>query len=152
MIDDQVGGQKICLGRCVLVHRWLVMSDSLDCSLPGTSVHGIAQARILELVAISSSGGSSWPRDWTWVSCIGRQILYHHATWEATHTYIIYTYAYTYTHINWYIFILVLKPVLLIGKHYKCFFFLLSLIYFLLKDNCFTEFCCFLSNLNMNQP
>ena len=30
--------------------------------------------------------------------------------------------------------------------------FLFFLIYFLLKDNCFTEFCCFLSNLNMNQP
>ena len=33
-------------------------------------VQGILQARILEWVAISFSGGSSWPRDWTWVSCI----------------------------------------------------------------------------------
>ena len=34
----------------------------------------------------------------------------------------------------------------------KAFSFLKKLIYFLLKDNCFTEFCCFLSNFNMNQP
>ena len=50
-----------------------VMSDSLwpmDCSLPGSSVHGIFQARILEWVAISFSRGSSQPRDRTWVSCI----------------------------------------------------------------------------------
>ena len=33
--------------------------------------------------AISFSRGSSWPKDWTWVSCIGRWILYHWATWEA---------------------------------------------------------------------
>ena len=43
----------------------------MDCSLPGSSLHGILQARILEWVAISSSKGSSWPRDWTPVSCIG---------------------------------------------------------------------------------
>ena len=42
----------------------------MDCSLPGSSVHGILQARILEWVAISFSRGSSWPRDRTPVSCI----------------------------------------------------------------------------------
>ena len=56
--------------------------DLMDCSSPGSSVHGISQVRILEWVAISFSGGSSWPRDRTWVSCIGRQILYHWATRE----------------------------------------------------------------------
>ena len=40
-----------------------------DCSLPGSSVHGIFQARVLEWVAMSFSRGSSRPRDWTWVSC-----------------------------------------------------------------------------------
>ena len=40
------------------------------CSLPSSSVLGIFQARILEKVAISSSKGSSWPRDWTLISCI----------------------------------------------------------------------------------
>ena len=43
---------------------------SVDCSLPGSSLHGILQARVLEWVAISFSRGSSQPRDWTRVSCI----------------------------------------------------------------------------------
>ena len=50
-----------------------VVSDSwdpIDCSSPGSSVHGILQARILEWVVISSSKGSSWTRDGSWVSCI----------------------------------------------------------------------------------
>ena len=52
----------------------------MDCIPPGSSVHGIFQARILEWIAISSFRGSSWPRDRTCVSCIsctGRQILDH---------------------------------------------------------------------------
>ena len=47
----------------------------MDCSLPGRSVHGILQARILEWVIISFSRGSSPPRDGTCVSCIGRWIF-----------------------------------------------------------------------------
>ena len=46
------------------------LCDSVDCSPPGSSIHGILQARILEWVAISFSRGSSWPRDWAQVSCI----------------------------------------------------------------------------------
>ena len=42
----------------------------MDCSLPGSSVHGISQARILECVAISSSRDRTWPRDWTHIYCI----------------------------------------------------------------------------------
>ena len=49
----------------------------MDCSLPGSSVHGIVQARILEWVSMPSSRGSSRPRDRTWVSCHGRWILYY---------------------------------------------------------------------------
>ena len=41
----------------------------MDCSLPVSSVHGILQARILEWIAMPSSRGSSWRRDWTQVSC-----------------------------------------------------------------------------------
>ena len=48
----------------------LTLSDPMDCSLPGSSVHGILQARILGCIAISFSRGSSWSRDRTWVSCI----------------------------------------------------------------------------------
>ena len=57
----------------------------MDYSLPGSSVCGIFQARILEQIAISFSKGSSQPRDWTHVSYasyIGRQILYHWVTWK----------------------------------------------------------------------
>ena len=46
------------------------LCDPVDCSPPGSSVHGILQARILEWVAISFSRASSWPRDRTQVSCI----------------------------------------------------------------------------------
>ena len=42
----------------------------MDCSLPGSSVHGIFQAIVLEWIAISFSRGPSQPRDWTRVSCI----------------------------------------------------------------------------------
>ena len=60
-----------CLCSCVL--SWSVVSlwDLMDRSPPGSSVHAIFQARILEWVAISSSRGSSPSRDWTRVSCIG---------------------------------------------------------------------------------
>ena len=48
----------------------LTLFDPVDCSLPGSSIHGILQARILEWVAISFSRGSSRPRYQTWISCI----------------------------------------------------------------------------------
>ena len=60
----------------------LILCNRMGCSPPGSSVCGISQVRILEWVAISHSRGSSWPRDWTQVSCIGRKILYHWATLE----------------------------------------------------------------------
>ena len=44
----------------------------MDCSLPGSSVHGILQARIPEWVAISFSRGSFQPRDWSWICVAGR--------------------------------------------------------------------------------
>ena len=47
----------------------------MDCNPPGSSVHGILQARILEWVATSFSRVSSQPRDWTWVSCIARRFF-----------------------------------------------------------------------------
>ena len=52
----------------------------MDCSSPGSSVHGILQARILEWAVVSYSTGSSQPRDLThlsYVSCIGSWALYH---------------------------------------------------------------------------
>ena len=55
----------------MLAAQWSsTLCDSMDCSPPGSSVHGIYQARILEWVAIPFSTESSGPRDGTCVSCI----------------------------------------------------------------------------------
>ena len=64
-----------------------VVSDSLwphRRSQPGSSIHGIFQARVLEWVAISFSRESSWPRDWTQVSCIVGRCFTIWATKEVT--------------------------------------------------------------------
>ena len=59
---------------CVLSHQLcLTVCNSMDFSLPSSSVHGILQARILEW--LSSSRGYSWPRDQTCVSCITGRIF-----------------------------------------------------------------------------
>ena len=82
-------GVCVCVCTCACRHArgqmCPTLCDAMDCSLPGSSVHGILLARILEWVSIPSSRGSSWPRDLTlvsYVSWIGSQILYHWArTW-----------------------------------------------------------------------
>ena len=61
----------------------LTLCDSMDCSLPGSSVHGISQARILESVAISFFRVSSKPWDGTHVSCFAGRFFYHWARREA---------------------------------------------------------------------
>ena len=76
-----------------LVHVWMcscsAVSNSLrpmDCSPSGSSVRRILQARRLEWVAVSYSRGSFWAMDGThvsWISCIGRHVLYCCGTWEA---------------------------------------------------------------------
>ena len=68
--------------------KWKLLShvrlcDPMDCSPSGSSVHGILQARILECVAIPVSRASSWPRDWTRVSCIAGRFFTICATREA---------------------------------------------------------------------
>ena len=71
------------------MHAQLLSHAQLFATLwnpPGPSVDGVFHARILKWVAISSSRGSSWPRDQTHISCIScmaREILYHWATREA---------------------------------------------------------------------
>ena len=72
--------------QCVCAQSCLTLCNPMDCSFPGFSAHGISQVSILEWVAISSSRGSSWPRNWTHISCVSctsRLVLYHWATWEA---------------------------------------------------------------------
>ena len=73
---------NLCMHAQSLSCIW-IFCDPMDCSPPGSSVHGIFQARILEWVAISFSKGSSPPRDWNHISCIGRWIFYHWATYLA---------------------------------------------------------------------
>ena len=68
---------------CVRAQLRTTLCNPMDYSPPGPSVHRIFQARILEWVLISSSRGSSRPRDWICISCIGRQVLFCYATWKA---------------------------------------------------------------------
>ena len=65
--------------------HWVVSDccDPMDCSLPGSSVHGILQERILKWVVISFSRGSSQPKNQTWVSCIAGRFFTDWATREA---------------------------------------------------------------------
>ena len=63
---------------CLVVQLCATLCDPLDYSLPGSSVHGIFQTRMLEQVAISSSMGASWLSDRicaSCVSCTGRQVI-----------------------------------------------------------------------------
>ena len=60
----------VCVCVCSVAQLFLTLCNTRDYSPPGSSVCGISQARILEWVAISSSRGSSWPRDWTCLSCL----------------------------------------------------------------------------------
>ena len=71
---------------CSVTQLCLALWDPVDCSPPGSSVHGILQARVLERVAISFSRGASQLRDETHVSCVsctGRWIFYHCVIWKA---------------------------------------------------------------------
>ena len=55
---------------CLVAKLCLTLCDPMDCSLPGSSVRGVSQARILDWVAISFSGGVFWPRGQTHMSSI----------------------------------------------------------------------------------
>ena len=74
----------MCVCVCVLNH--VQLCDPMDHSPPGSSVHGIFQARISKWVAAFYSRRSSWPRDQTLVSCIScidSFVLYRYTTWGA---------------------------------------------------------------------
>ena len=81
------GGQDVILFFFNLVKMWSEVAQSyptlcypMDCSPPGSSVHGVFQARILEWVAISFSRGSSQPRNRTQVSRIAGRCFHLWAT------------------------------------------------------------------------
>ena len=72
-LQQALNNQPSATGRavCVLVAQLCPsLCNPMDCSLPGSSVHGILQARILEWFAISFSRGSSGPRNQTHISCV----------------------------------------------------------------------------------
>ena len=81
-----IGTPMFCVAK--LLQPCLTLCNPINCSLPGSSVHQILQARILEWVAMPSSKASFQPRDRThvsYISCIGRQLLYqyHHMEFSA---------------------------------------------------------------------
>ena len=61
--------QRACV-RAQLLQSCPILCNPMDCNPPGSSVHGIFQARILEWSAMPSSRGSFWPRDQTHISCV----------------------------------------------------------------------------------
>ena len=76
----------VCVCVCLFAQLPLTLCDPLDCSLLGSPVRAIFQARTLDFVAICYSRACCGPRGQTHtscISCIGRWILYHCATWEA---------------------------------------------------------------------
>ena len=71
---ESLMGRTVFTEESEVTQSWPTLCDPMDCSLPGASVHGIFQARILEWVAISFSRGSSQPRDQTQAShIVGRR-------------------------------------------------------------------------------
>ena len=77
---------RFCLLCCYFLQSWAALCNPMDCSPPGSSVHGILQVRILEWVAMPSSRRSSQPRDRTQmshVSCIGSRFFTTSSIWKA---------------------------------------------------------------------
>ena len=87
---EKTGRQRIYLIMyvCVCVKSLQLcqtLCEPVDCSLPGSSVHEIFQATILEWISTPSSRGPSWPRDWTRVSMsptLADGFFTTSATWE----------------------------------------------------------------------
>ena len=75
-----LNSRPLCM--CAVSQSCLTLCNPMDCSPPGSSVHGISQARVLEWAAMPTSRGSSRPRDRTCVSCSGRWILHSSRLWE----------------------------------------------------------------------
>ena len=75
------------ISQATVLSKWKLLSRvqlfATLWTVPGSSVHGILQARILEWVAIPFSRGSSWPRDWTQVSYTADEVFKAWATSEA---------------------------------------------------------------------
>ena len=73
----------------LVTQLWQTLCNPMDCCPPGFSVHEIFLANIPESVAISFSRGSSWPRDWTWVSCTAGRFFTNWTTREIHHSLLV---------------------------------------------------------------
>ena len=82
-VEDNSRHNKMQSKGSGVTQSWLTLYDPMDCSLSGSSVHGIFQAKVLEWVAISFSRGSSQPRNRNRVSCIAGRRFTSWATREA---------------------------------------------------------------------
>ena len=67
---------KVKTKKVLVAQSYLTLCDPTDCRPPGSTVHGILQARRLELVAIPFSRESPQPRDQNWVSCIASRFFF----------------------------------------------------------------------------
>ena len=74
--------------KVLVTQWWPSLCNTMDRSLPGSSVHGILQARILEWVPIPFSRGSALPRDWTQVSGTAGRFF---TIWTTREAYGLYT-------------------------------------------------------------
>ena len=72
--------------KVLVAQSCLILCNPMDCSPPGSSVHGTLQVRVLEWVAISFSRGSCQPRDRTWVPCIAGRFFTVWVTRKLVHT------------------------------------------------------------------
>ena len=81
--NGKTRGLLYWLGWKVSTHLCLILCNTMDCSLPGSSVHGILQARILEWVAIPSPGYLPISKDQIWISCTAGGLFTVWATREA---------------------------------------------------------------------
>ena len=75
--------KRISYAYVLVAQSCPTLCDPMDCSPPGSFIHGIFQARILEWVAIPFSGRSSQPRDQIWVSHIAGRLFTIWATRES---------------------------------------------------------------------
>ena len=123
--------KSMFMGVCCMFSCHVVSASlwPMDCSLPGSSVHGILQARILEWVAISSSRGSSWPRDQTCVSCIASGFFTAEPPGKPIYVYIYIIY----------IFFLIFFPLWFIHRILNLFFFIHTLTWWVGPN--FFSFC-----------
>ena len=88
LLSHQGSPSGILKVKLLVAQSYPTLCNPMDCNLPGSSLHGILQASILEWVVISFSRGSSWPRGRTQISCIAGRFFTIWETREAPIDYV----------------------------------------------------------------